>query len=61
MDASACWIRLQDNRFYGALPIGITNQNLISLRAANNLFNSSIPEALWRLPQLATLEMANNE
>ncbi|WIA10689.1 hypothetical protein OEZ85_010869 [Tetradesmus obliquus] len=52
---------VQDNRFYGALPIGITNQNLISLRAANNMFNSSIPEALWRLPQLATLELPNND
>ncbi|KAF6240831.1 hypothetical protein COO60DRAFT_1708984 [Scenedesmus sp. NREL 46B-D3] len=51
---------VQDNRFHGALPIAITNQNLISLRATNNLFNASIPEDLWRLPQLATLEMANN-
>jgi hypothetical protein len=61
--ACRCWLGLclQDNRFYGALPIGITNQNLISLRGANNMFNSSIPEALWRLPQLATLELANNE
>lgn len=52
--------RVQDNRFHGTLPIGVTNQNLISLRVTNNNFNSNIPDAIWRLPQLTTIEASNN-
>lgn len=51
----------QDNFLTGTVPIGITNSALISLRATNNKFTSSIPDAVWKLPVLTTIDLGNNE
>lgn len=52
---------LQDNRLSGALPVDGRNQQLISIRASNNLFNGSISEDIWRLPELTTIDASSNE
>lgn len=51
---------LQDNQLTGQLPVGIPNSKLISLRASNNLFNGRVPDALWKLPMLTTVDLSNN-
>jgi hypothetical protein len=53
--------RAQDNFLWGSLPLGITNQQVFSFRATNNRFNGSIPEDIWQLPVLTTLDLGNND
>jgi Leucine-rich repeat (LRR) protein len=50
-----------DNQLTGPVPVGMTNSKLISLRGSNNLFDGRIPDALWKLPMLTTVDMSNNE
>jgi hypothetical protein len=45
----------------GPLPVGLTNQQLISFRVNNNDFSGSISDDIWRLPQLTTFEATNNQ
>jgi hypothetical protein len=52
---------LQDNQFSGSLPVGIQNSKLVSLRATNNLFTGSIPDDIWKIPMLTTVDLGNNE
>lgn len=60
MVSRACW-GLQDNQLTGQLPVGIPNSKLISLRASNNLFTGRVPDALWKLPMLTTVDLSNNK
>lgn len=59
--AVPCMLVLQDNQLTGQLPVGIPNSKLISLRTSNNLFTGRVPDALWKLPMLTTLDLGNNQ
>lgn len=51
----------QDNSLTGTLPVDIGNGRLISLRATNNRFSGPIPDTIWKLPLLTTIDLGNNE
>lgn len=40
--------------------MGASNQQLLGLRARNNRFAGTVPDAIWELPMLITIDLANN-
>jgi len=51
---------LQDNSFTGSLPVDGQNLKLVALRARGNGFSGTIPEDLWNVPLLMTVDLTNN-
>lgn len=51
---------MQDNAFAGSIPVGSSNTFLHVFRARNNYFTGTVPDELWELPQLLTVDISNN-